>query len=118
VLIDGTDMTTSVDILASEGILLLTADAGQSFTTGRLNVSIDYNAGFDPANIPTELALDWAAIQYAANYLVTINFNRIDGENIGVATEKFNQVEVKYDPTDIPVLVKRVLDRFRLISIF
>jgi hypothetical protein len=76
-----------------------------------LNVEVDFVGGFVPGSIPSELV-------YAANYLTTINYNRIDSENIGVSAEKFNQVEVKYDTTDIPVLVKRVLDRFRSLRVF
>lgn len=116
VLLDGVEITDTVELISDEGLLALTD--GSTFSEGTRNVVVDFNGGFDPENIPSELAQPWASLQYAATYLVAINFTRIDAENIGVASEKFNQVEVKYDPTDIPVLVKRVLDRFRRVSIF
>jgi hypothetical protein len=110
VMVNGEDVTASVSINADEGIIYFPSGSG-TFTTGKLNVEVDFVGGFVPGSIPSELV-------YAANYLTTINYNRIDSENIGVSAEKFNQVEVKYDTTDIPVLVKRVLDRFRSLRVF
>lgn len=105
-----TDQTDNVVHVDEEGILIF-KDSGTTFTSGRLNVAVTFNAGFNDTNMPSELT-------YAANYLVALEFNRIDAESIGVASEKFNQVEVEYQGTDIPQLVKRVLDRYRAVHIF
>lgn len=82
-----------------------------TFTAGTKNYKITFNAGFTTLNMPSELV-------YAASYLVTINYNKITNDMIGVSEGKFNEITAKFDTVELPVLVKRVLDRYRIISIF
>jgi hypothetical protein len=82
-----------------------------SFTAGTKNYKATFNAGFTTLNMPSELT-------YAASYLVTINYNKITNDMIGVSEGKFNEISAKFDSVELPVLVKRVLDRYRIISIF
>lgn len=105
VLLDDEDITTDVAYNAKDGVL--TYD--NTFTSGTNNVEVTFNAGF--VTIPQDL-------QYAADYLVVVNFNRITQENIGISKGKFNNVEVEYNPDDLPKLVTRVLDRYRHISVY
>ncbi len=82
-----------------------------SFTAGTKNYKITFNAGFSTINMPSELS-------YAASYLVAINYNKFTNDMIGVAEAKFKDIDMKLDSVELPVLVKRVLDRYRIISIF
>lgn len=81
------------------------------FTSGSRNYKITFNAGYDVISIPSELS-------YAASYLVAINYNKITNDMIGIEESKFKDIDVKLDSVELPVLVKRVLDRYRIISIF
>jgi len=106
---DDTDYTADVTISTDDGILSFSTDSGLSFTSGTDNIEVTYNAGY--LAVPNDLA-------YAASWLVAINFNRITQESIGITKEQFQDVHVEYDRTDIPVMVKHVLDRYRQIGIF
>ena len=107
--IDGVDYTADVSLNDEDGELYFTSDTGLTFTSGTRNIVATYNAGYPV--VPDELV-------HVASWLVAIFFGRIKLENIGVAEERFNDIEVKYDPTDLPVLVKKTLDRYRRIGIY
>jgi hypothetical protein len=103
------DYTADVTLNNEDGELYFTSESGISFTSGTRNIVVTYNAGFTV--VPDEL-------DHVAAWLVALFFNRIKLENIGVAEERFNDIEVKYDSTDLPVLVKHTLDRYRRVGIF
>lgn len=103
-----TDLTSGVEIL-EDGFIQFKPEVGGVFTSGTLNFLISFNAGLP--TIPTEVA-------YAATYLVAINFNKITQDLIGISEQGATGMATKYDSIEIPVLVKRVLDRYRKISIF
>ena len=56
-------------------------------------------------------------LKYAASYLVAIEYTKIDKETLGVSAQKFNNLEEKFESDDLPMLVKRVLDRYRKILV-
>lgn len=104
-----TTVTSEVKLKADEGIIYLPDTATlTSFTSGTRNVTLTYNAGY--STIPSELV-------FAATQLVVIQFNRIIQENIGVVEEENPKVKVKYDKTDIPESVQRILNRYRKVYI-
>ena len=105
VTLDDEDITSDVTYISKDGVLTY----GSVFTSGTNNVKVVFNAGF--VTVPQDL-------QYAADYLVVVNFNRITQENIGISRGKFNNVEVDFNPDDLPKLVTRVLDRYRHVSIY
>jgi len=105
------DVTSAVEIDSGEGVIYFPSTAASdvtSFLLGKNNVTVSYNAGFgyNGARIPYDLVM-------AATELVVIYYNRITQENIGITRERFEQDEVEYDKTDIPVGVARRLDRYR-----
>lgn len=106
---DFTDYTTEIIAAEDEGVLLF-KDGSTVFTAGRRNVAVTFNAGFTEEAMPEDL-------KYAASYLVALEYTKIDKEIIGVAEQKFNNLEEKLDGNDLPVLVKRVLDRYRKILV-
>ena len=107
-----TDVTTSVYFLPGDSYLRLDEYGDvTSFTAGTNNVYCTFNAGYADDSIPSDLS-------YAASYLVSINYKRISNEWLGVEEGKFNEVNVKFDSLELPVLVKRVLDRYRVVSIY
>lgn len=108
--VGGENVTANVTVSSEDGYLYYSADSGSVFTAGS-TVSVTFNGGMLTTAIPNELV-------YAATYLAVINLKRIAQDTIGIKEGKFNDIEVKYDTTDIPVLVKRVLDRYRLINIY
>ena len=110
ILVNAIDVTAAVTVNKKEGTLLYPNSSG-TFTAGTQNISVTFRGGYEDVSIPADLT-------YAANYLVTISFNRIDAGNIGVKNEGFNNITVEYDNEDIPKLVKRVLDRYRRVSIY
>lgn len=123
-----TDVTDGIEIL-EDGIIQFTPFATTSmttFTAGTKNWYVSFNAGFTaatpelpgppvvpatPGNVPTELA-------YAANFLTSIHFNKIIDENMSSEEEKFEGITFKNATLELPVTVKRALDRFRMVSIF
>lgn len=107
--IDGTDYTANATLDGENGILLFPSSDGNLFSSGTSNVAVTFNAGYSV--IPDDLA-------YAASWLVTINFSRIVNENIGVVSEEFKGIKAEYDKSDIPVMVKHVLDRYRYIRLY
>lgn len=107
---NGEDITSQVSVSVEDGYLYFPSDAGTVFTSGS-TLKVTFNGGLTDDMIPNDLV-------YAATYLVVINMKRIAQDTIGIAEGKFNTIEVKYDSTDIPVLVKRVLDRYRQVSIY
>lgn len=112
---DGTfvDATVGIEIL-DDGILQFLPYATTettSFTAGVKNWFLTFNAGFATGNIPHSLA-------YSANYLTSINFSKMTAGNIGELEEKVEGISIKSDLLELPVNVKRSLDRYRLVSIF
>lgn len=107
ILLDTEDITSAVKIHKPEGILIYTDN---TFSAGRLNVEVDFNAGYNATNMPPDLV-------YAANYLVAVDFKKTGGDRLGISEETTNDVKVTYDSNDLPKLVTRVLDRYRLITI-
>jgi hypothetical protein len=105
---DGVEIKDTLEASNEEGILFI-ADGTTKFTKGLRNIVASYNAGFTA--VPSDLV-------YAASYLVGVHFDRISESTIAVEDEKFNTITVKHASTDLPKLVIRVLDRYRLISIY
>jgi hypothetical protein len=105
-----TDYTTDIEIL-SDGLIQFdpSINSGGTFTLGTKNIYVSFNAGY--VDIPSDLA-------YAASYLVSINFNNVINETIGLAEESFEQKTQKYSSLELPLVTKLVLDRYRLVSIF
>lgn len=107
------DVTNSLDIKSLvtcsllDGVLTYASSTFSSASTYQLS----FTAGLAANAIPQDLS-------YAASYLTVIQYNRIADDSVGVEERKFNNISVKYDAEDIPKLVKRVLDRYRKISIF
>lgn len=107
-----TDVTPSLAPLGKDSYLRLDSYAETTtFTSGTNNIYVTFNAGFSDTNIPQELT-------YAASFLTAINFKRIAMEMIGVQQGKVNDIDIKFDSMELPVLVKRVLDRYRIVSIY
>lgn len=103
------DYIASIELDKEEGIIYFALSSGLSFPSGSRNVEVTFNAGYVDA--PSDLI-------HAASWLVAMYFSRVAAENIGVEEEKFNTISVTYDNTDLPPLVKRVLDRYRVLRIF
>ncbi|BCS54033.1 hypothetical protein [Geobacter sp. SVR] len=82
--------------------------SGSTFTTGKNNIFISFNAGFTTA--PSDL-------EYAANYLIALHFNRIVNDAMGVQSLKNMGAEVVFSDLELPIMVKRVLDRYQIPSI-
>lgn len=107
-----TDLTTSVYFNSEDSYLRLDQYADTTtFTSGTDNVWVSFNAGYDDISIPSELT-------YAASYLTSINFKKITQEWIGASDAQFDKVHVAMDSIELPVLVQRVLDRYRVVSIY
>ena len=94
-----TDYTSQIEIFPEDGVIQLLPTAGVSFTAGIKNEFVSFNAGFTEGSIPYDL-------QYAANYLV------------GVKAQKNTAIDIDFNSIELPLLVQRVLDRYRLVSIF
>lgn len=103
-----TDHTANIEIL-DDGIIQFTTTSGLTFTSGALNWYASFNAGLSP--IPADIA-------FAATYLVSIHFSKISQFLIGVSEQGATGITTTYDSIELPVPVKRVLDRYRKISIF
>ncbi len=109
VLLADEDVTADIKVSRKDGIILF-ADNATVFTSGRLNVEVDFNAGYAEGSIPKDL-------EYAANYLVVINLNQIEDGTIGLKSDKLEDVTTEFNYADLPKLVTRVLDRYRLVRI-
>lgn len=107
--VGGEDFLSGVELDTDNGIVNLSTDSGLTFSSGTRNIVTSYNAGYSV--VPSDLA-------YAASWLTVINYNRIDQESIGITKNEFNGVKVEYDRSDIPVMVKHVLDRYRQVGIY
>jgi hypothetical protein len=107
--IDGVSYTAAVSLNNDDGELYFTSDSGATFAAGTLNIVTSFNAGY--TTVPSDL-------EYAANWLVTLNAKRIMDESVGIHSEKFNDIAVEYDKADIPVMVKQMLDPYRWIGIY
>jgi hypothetical protein len=107
--VGGTDLTPFAEISRDDGELYFPSTTGFSFTAGTRNIRIQYNAGYQTS--PPDLT-------HAATYLVVLMFNRAILENVGVTLERGIDVHVEYDPTELPVLVRRVLDRYRVVKVY
>lgn len=104
------DITTSIEIL-DDGIIRFLPEVSSTFTTGTKNYFLTYNAGYPEGSIPSGLT-------WAANYLININFGKITNESVGLKSNKNTNIDVVFDSIELPVLVARTLDRYRLISLF
>lgn len=102
-----TDYTASVEALP-DGMVQFLPEVGGTFTAGTGNIYVTFNAGW--VTTPNDIA-------YAATYLVAINFNRIAWDLIGIKSQGATNGQTEYDSVELPVLVKRVLDRYRKLSI-
>lgn len=106
-----TDVVTSV-YLNNDSYLYLDPYADTTtFPSGRKNVYVTFNAGYTEDAVPAELG-------YAACHLISINFRKITDETIGIEEGKFGEADFKLSSLELPVLVKRVLDRYRMVSIY
>ena len=108
VIMDTVDITSQITTANSEGYLI-TNDAS-TFSTGINNVTATYRAGFESANIPSELT-------YAATYLVVLNYQKITNEMFGVSKGKVDAVEVTFESSNLPTLVQNVLNRYMLVVV-
>lgn len=112
---DGTfiDATAGIEILDDGVIQFLPYATTETttFTPGIKNWFLTFNAGYGPTNMPWELT-------YAANFLVNVNFGKIVNESVGLKANKNTNIDVTFDTMEIPYLVTRNLDRFRMVSVF
>lgn len=106
-----TDVTTSVYTMDDTYLYLDQYGDTTSFPAGTHNIYVTFNAGFQEDNMPGELA-------YAACYLVTTNANKVLREMTGIQEGDFSQITFKMDSIELPVLVKRVLDRYRVVTVY
>lgn len=106
-----TDVTTSVYTMDDTYLYLDQYGDTTSFPAGTHNIYVTFNAGFQEDNMPGELA-------YAACYLVTTNANKVLREMTGIQEGDFSQIKFKMDSIELPVLVKRVLDRYRVVTVY
>ena len=105
-----TDITADLEIMEG-GVLSFvpTATTMTSFPAGRNNLFVSFNAGY--VEIPSELA-------YIATHLVALNYNRTSQETFDMKEEGFEQKTTTYSEIEIPYLMRRALDRYRLLSVF
>lgn len=107
--VDGEDLVEDLELIPEDGEVYFTSDSGYSFTSGTRNVVVTFNAGY--ATPPEDLS-------YAATYMAASNFRQIIEETVGIQSDSFKDLTVEYSSTDLPDIVKRVLDRYRKIKIF
>lgn len=108
-----TDITDGVEILEGGLIQFLpyaTTDS-TTFTAGIKNIFVTFNAGYATTAVPY-------ALVYAATSLIVEHFYKIIDENTGTEDEKFAEVSFKNNRPVITPPVARMLDRYRLVSIF
>jgi len=111
------DVTTFNDVVTSvylnnDSYLYLDQYADTTtFPAGRKNIYVTFNAGYAEDAVPSELG-------YAACNLISLNFRKITDETIGIDAGKFGEADFKLSSLELPVLVKRVLDRYRMVSIY
>lgn len=106
-----TDLTTDMEILEDGIIGTKVTSTGVTFASGTRNVYVSFTAGFTEDNMPEEL-------KYAATYLAGIMFKKSATFAVGIDEGEFDKVRAKYSSNELPVLVQRVLDRYRKISIY
>lgn len=106
--IDSVNKLSVVSINSEDGELYFANSSG-TFTEGTLNITATFNAGF--TTTPDDL-------NFVAAWMVAENYKRITEEAIGIESQRFNDIEVKFSSTDIPVLVKHTLDKYRYIGIY
>lgn len=106
-----TDVTTSVYTMEDTYLYLDQYGDTTSFPAGTHNIYVTFNAGFAEDAMPGELS-------YAASYLTTLNANKILREMAGIQEGDFRQLNFKTDSIELPVLVKRVLDRYRVVTVY
>ena len=117
VTLDGLNITADVTNSPSDGIL--TYMAGTFALAGKVLVS--FNAGYGyvntavTPNVTEPIPLD---LQYAAVHLAAVEIKRIVNELLAIDEGKFQTLDVKLSSTDLPLLVTRVLDRYRMIKIY
>ncbi len=107
-----TDVTTSVYFVPDDTLLYLDQFADTtSFAPGTNNIFVSFNAGFLTEDMPPELS-------YAASYLVALNFKKIINEWVAADQAQFEQMQIKLSDSELPILVKRVLDRYRSVAVY
>lgn len=106
-----TDITTSIYTMDDTYLYLDQYGDTTVFPSGTHNIYLTFNAGFSDANMPGDLA-------YAGCYLVTTNANKVLREMTGIQEGDFSQIKFKMDSIELPVLVKRVLDRYRVVTVY
>lgn len=107
-----TDVTTSVYFVPDDTLLYLDQFADTaSFPAGVNNIYVSFNAGFLAEDMPPELS-------YGASYLVALNFKKIINEWVAADQAQFEQMQIKLSDSELPVLVRRVLDRYRNVAVY
>jgi len=106
-----TDVVTSVYLDGDSYLYLDQYAETTTFPAGKRNIYVTFNAGYAEGAIPPELG-------YAADHLISINFRKIVDESSGMEAGKFGEADFKMSSIELPVLVKRVLDRYRMVSIY
>lgn len=108
--VDGTftDITSTIDIL-EDGLIQINPAIGGTFTSGSRNIYCTFTAGWE--TVPADLA-------YAATEVARLHFRKTETEMFGIKEQKFENTTVTMESDEIPVWVKRVLDRYRKVSIY
>lgn len=106
---EGEDLTAEVSMDKELGQLFFNSSSARTFSAGYHNVHVKFNAGFDV--VPNELA-------HAAAWLCASYFTWVTSETVGMSEMRFNDVSGKVDTTDLPPLIKRMLDRYRVPRIY
>lgn len=109
VTLDGEDITTGVTFNAKDGTLKYV----DGTFTDQADVLVTFNAGYGTVANPIPKSLE-----FAASFQVVSIVKPIMQEWIGVEEGKFQNTEVKLASTDLPVVVTRTLDRYRLVRVF
>lgn len=108
VTMDSEDITSLVEETDPEGYLTTNDDS--TFTKGTNNIVVTFRAGFEDADMPSELI-------YAATYMVVLNYQKITTEQIGIAKGKVDAVEVTYESSNLPTLVQNVLNLYMRVAV-
>lgn len=121
VTLDGVDITADVTNSPSDGILTYTTSTFTLASSTAGVVLVSFNAGYgyiDTSVTPHVTEPIPADLQYAAGHLAAVEVKRIVNEMLGIDEAKFQTADYKMSATDLPKLVTRVLDRYRMIKIY
>lgn len=121
VTLDGVNITADVTYSPSDGILTYTTSTFTVATSTAGKVLVTFNAGYgytDTSVTPNVTEFIPYDLQYAADHLAAVEIKRIVNELLAIDEGKFQTGDFKMSSTDLPLLVTRVLDRYRMIKIY